>query len=176
MSIMKNALFIFLVTVLITVFSAAALQAQIKDHQPKNSDYTGSVIKQHSPSAGANLSNLFNMKMSHSYSMNFGTAGGQMMNMNAYTNTMQFFFTEDLTGEVNLSLLHSPFGQPNLYGLNQNQRSMDVALNAQIDYRINDRMRLSFEVNRQPGNYGFYPGYGGYRNAPFQNGSAFGRY
>lgn len=173
---MKKIIPVSLLAILFCIFSATALQAQIKENQHKRSDYSGSIIKQHDPSAGANLSNLFNMKMSHSYSMNFGTAGGQMMNMNAYTNTMQFFFTEDLTGEVNLSLLHSPFGQPNLYGLNENQRSMDVALNAQIDYQINERMSLSFEVNRQPGNYGFYPGYGGYRNAPFQYGPAIGRY
>ncbi len=173
---MKKVLPVFLLVIIFSVFSVTVLQAQIKENQPKRSDYSGSIIKQQNPSAGANLGNLYNMKMSHSYSVNFGTAGGQVMNMNAYTNTMQFFFTEDLTGEVNLSLLHSPFGQPNLYGLNENQRSMDVALNAQIDYQINDQMRLSFEVNRQPGNYGFNPGYGGYRNTPFQYGPAFGRY
>ena len=147
---------------------------QIRDHQTKRSDYSGQIIKTtEEPSEGANLGNLFNMKMSHSYSVNLGTGlGGQMYNMNAYTNTMQFFFNEKLTGEVNISLLHSPFGQSSAYGIS-NEQQMNVALNAEIDYQINDKMNLHFEVNRYPSGYGLGRGYGMYRNSMFRSGSIF---
>lgn len=150
---------------MLVIFAASISQAQFRKHEMKRSDYSGNIIKQEDPSEGANLGNLFNMQMSHSYSVSFGSMGGQVMNMNAYTNTMQFFFSEDLTGQVNVSLLHSPFGQSSVYNF-QNQDPLNVALNAQLDYQINDRMHISFEVTRNPDGYGYY---NGFRNRSFNN-------
>lgn len=148
------------------IFSASVSQAQFKKNEMKRSDYTGNIIKKEDPSAGANLGNLFNMEMNHSYSVSFGSMGGQVMNMNAYTNSMSFFFNEDLTGQVNVSLLHSPFGQSNFYDF-QNQDALNVALNAQLDYQINDRMHIRFEVTKLPDGYGYY---NRNRNSLFRNG------
>ena len=147
--------------------------SQFKDQETKRSEYSGPIIKKNDPSDGANLGNLFNMQMSHSYSMTFGSVGGQMTNVNAYTNSMEFYFREDLTGQVNVSLLHSPFGQSNAFSYREDQQ-IDVMLNAQLDYQINDRMNLHFEVTRAPGGYGFGSPYGRYyRSSPFQSASDF---
>lgn len=170
---MKKALLSISLVCVFTLLLSAVSYGQFKDQETKRSEYSGPIIKKDDPSDGANLGNLFNMKMTHSYSVNFGTFGGQMMNMNAYTNSMQFFFNEDLTGQVNVSLLHSPFGQPNAYDFNK-QNSFDVALNAQIDYQINDNMNLHFEVNKYPDSYGYGSAYGRYSNtSPFQYGPIF---
>lgn len=162
---MKKILSVGTLVIALIIFSASVSQAQFKKNEMKRSDYTGNVIKKEDPSTGANLGNLFNMEMSHSYSVSFGTMGGQVMNMNAYTNSMNFFFNEDLRGQVNVSLLHSPFGQSSYYNF-QNQDALNVALNAQLDYQINDRMHISFEVTKMPDGYG----YGYYnRNSLFRN-------
>lgn len=164
---MKKLLTVCTFFLLLSLAFSTVSQAQFREDKPKRSDYSGPIVKQDDPSAGANLGNLFNMQMTHSYSVNMGSMGGQMYNMNAYTNTMRFFFNEDLTGEVNLSLLHSPFGPANPYGFDE-QNQLDVMLNAQLDYQVSERLNLQLEVNRYPSGYGPYSGFGGYRASPFQ--------
>lgn len=168
---MKKILSISTILVIFALAFASVAEAQFREDKTKQSEYSGPIIKKEDPSNGSNLGNLFNMQMSHSYSVNMGTMGGQVYNMNAYTNTMRFFFNDQLTGEVNLSLLHSPFGPSNPYSFRE-QNQFDVMFNAQIDYQINDRMNLQLEVNRYPAGYGPY-GFGGYRNAPFESGPIF---
>lgn len=123
----------------------------------------GPVVKQNDPSEGANLGNLFNMQMDHSYSMMLSTFGnGQYHSMNAYTNTMHFFFSEDLTGRLDLSLMHSPFGS----SLAPNSNGMDTQFmirNAELNYKISDRSNIKVQFQQVP-HYGMSPF--GYNN-PF---------
>lgn len=155
------------------VFSA---QAQMRDRVNTPSDYSGPIVKEKDPSDGANIGNLFNMKMSHSYSVNFASFGGQYQNMNAYTNTMQFFFTDKLTGRVDLSLVHSPFGGNTMTGFDAQKEVQFILRNAELNYELNDNTTLHLQVNQYPQGYGYYPGYGGYRNSPFRSAPIFGRY
>lgn len=170
---MKKLLFVLLlISIMLGSFSYS--QAQLRDDQHKNSDYSGPIVKQTDPSVGGDWGNLFNMKMSHSYSVNFGSFGGNMQNFNAYTNTMQFFFSEKLTGRVDLSLIHSPFGNNNLNGFNADQEVQFILQNAELNYQLSEKASLHLRVNQYPS--GYYQGFGPNRNHPFQSTSIFGRY
>lgn len=171
---MKNVSIISAVSVLmLLIFGFCSLaNAQLREEQTRSSDLMGPIVKEN-PSDGANLSNLFNMRMDHSYSMNFSSWGGQVQNMNAYTNTMRFFFSEDLTGRVDLQVLHSPFGNNMMSNNNSPGMDMDVLIrNAELNYQISDNSNISIHFQQVP-NYGLTPwSSGAYRNSynsPFRD-------
>ncbi|MDZ7683021.1 MAG: hypothetical protein U5J63_15220 [Fodinibius sp.] len=122
--------------------------AQLRKDQNKRSELTGPIVKD--PSQGANLGNLFNMQMDHSYSMMLSSFGGQMQNMNAYTNTMHFFFSEKLTGRVDLSVLHSPFGN----SFTQSGEGMNpqfMIRNAELNYKLSENSNIRIQFQQRPG-------------------------
>ncbi len=167
---MKKTAFSITVGLFILFFAgfSSVSYGQLRDQLNKSSDLMGPIIKQGDPSKGANLSNLFNMEMDHSYSMMFSSFGGQFQNLNAYTNTMRFFFSEDLTGQVDLSVLHSPFGN-NLMP-NSNSNNMDTKFmisNAELNYQINDRSNIRIQFQQVPGGYGMNPWSSGMHRGPF---------
>ncbi len=96
--------------VLILLTTALVANAQLREdlsYQPEQ--YTTSVsTSQHS--GPGNWMNMLNMTMSHSYSMNFSNFGGQMQNINAYTNHMFFDVSDRFKAQLDVSVLHSPFG------------------------------------------------------------------
>lgn len=155
--------------------SSVACYAQRKAALTKVSAYSGPIIRKKDPSQGAKLSNLFNMKMHQSFSASIGTWGGYMTNTFAFTNTMRFFFTPKLTGQVAISLLTSPLSQLNFNGF-QDDRKFRMALNARLKYQINRKMDIRVEFRKIPRRYG-YPGslYSPYRGMPFQYNPAFER-
>lgn len=145
---------------LLMLFAFSTLaNAQLREQVRKSSSYTGPIVKENS---GGSLSNLFNMEMDHSYSMTFSSIGGQYQNINAYTNTMHFFFTDDLTGRLDLSLLHSPFG--NNFMNDGGMGTEFVISNAELNYQINDKSNISIQFQQIPG-YGMNP----WARSPFDN-------
>lgn len=168
---MKN---VSLFTVFLVIFAVAGTtvaEAQFRDQLRKSTDYTGSVMKEN-PSEGADWSNLFNMTMDHSYTMTFSSFGGQAQNINAYTNTMNFYFSEDLTGRLDVSVLHSPFGNSMMNNYKNNGNTgmgADIIIeNAELNYQISDKSSISVQFRQVP-SYG----YGGFYGSPFQRNSAF---
>lgn len=140
-------------TCLLFIFALSTVaNAQLREMQSKSSDYSGPIVKENS---GGTFSNLFNMEMNHSYSMTFSSMGGQYQNVNAYTNTMHFFFTDDLTGRVDLSLLHSPFGG-NSYMNNNAVGTEFIISNAELNYQISDNSNISIQFRQIP-SYGMNP-------------------
>lgn len=168
---MKKATLLSATSVLLLLLlgMSSLSQAQLRKDLTSSSDLTGPIIKQQDPSQGANLGNLFNMQMSHSYSMNFASYGGQFQNMNAYTNTMQFFFSEDLTGRVDLQLLHSPFGNNSFMGNNSTGMDMEFRVrNAELNYQISENSSIKLQFQQVPG-YGFNPWTGRSYSNPFNS-------
>lgn len=155
--------------VLFTVGIQSLSMAQFRKDANNTAALMGPVVKE-DPSEGANLGNLFNMQMDHSYSMMFSSFGGQMHNINAYTNTMRFFFSEKLTGRVDLSLLHSPFGN-SFMSQNKGLDAQVILRNAQLNYQLSDKSSISIQVQQLPQSYyyGMGPwGAGGfYESSPF---------
>lgn len=97
--------------------------------------------------------------MSHSYSMNFGSYGGSYQNVNAYTNTMQFAFTDNLTGRLDVSFLHSPFGGSDFVNTNNNLNGEIIVRNAELNYKISDNAHIRLQYQQLPSGYGFYNPY-----------------
>ena len=153
--------------ILVLVLGLSALShAQLRKDLNSSSDLMGPIVKEQDPSKGANLGNLFNMQMNHSYSVNFAGFGGQFQNVNAYTNTMHFFFNEDLTGRVDLQVLHSPFGNSFLSGGNSGTNMQFRVRNAELNYQISDNSNISIQFQQVP-TYGMNPWTGGSYNNPF---------
>lgn len=162
---MKKVPFISAIILLVFVCSSISF-AQLRENLSKPSDKMGPVVKDNL-SEGANLGNLFNMQMGHSYSMTFSSFGGQFQNMNAYTNTMQFFFSPKLTGRLDLSVLHSPFG--NSFMSNNDGLNADFMIrNAELNYQISDKSNISFQFQQVP-SYGTNPWGYGYNRSPFDS-------
>jgi len=133
------------------IFATAEFaHAQLKEDLANRSDFSGNIVQYQRPEAG-NLSNLFNMKMSHSYSATFSSFGGQYQNINAYTNTMQFFFSEKLDGRLDVSFLHSPFGNS---FQNNGLGSQILIQNAELNYQVSDKTSIHFQFRQLP-SYGF---------------------
>lgn len=154
---MKTSNKITFLTLIILVIGVSTSNAQLREAQSRMADYMGPVIKQHESRAG-NLGNLFNMQMDHSYSMTFSSLGGQLQNLNAYTNTMRFFFTDRLTGRLDISLLHSPFGNSYMNHDNQTGIGADIIIrNAELDYQLGENSHIRVQFQQLP-SYGY--GYG----------------
>lgn len=177
----NNILLLPVIIILVTLTFTEA-EAQFRE-DVQNTNYTGSVINTDDRnSSNLGLSNLLqDFSMSHSYSMTFSSMGGNYQNINAYTNTMHLKFNEDLTGRVDLSLLHSPFGPSSAYqrpGTNQGLNSQIVVENAQLQYELSNNATLSFQFRQIPSSYNsFYGGgygFGGSAFSPYHSGYSLG--
>ncbi|MFN1835841.1 hypothetical protein AB2B38_011300 [Balneola sp. MJW-20] len=148
--------------ILILAFSLT-LHAQKRDDLVKPHEYSGPFVNTRALSVESGLANFFKnrVRMSHSYSMNFASMGNSFQNVNAYTNTLEFFFSEDLTGRVDVSFLHSPFGGSGMYGNNMSPQVM--VRNAELNYRIGDNTRIQLQYQQQPRGFG-YGRFGGFGN------------
>lgn len=172
---MKNIARFPLLLLLLSTVLASAASAQMRDDARSNADLTGPVVQQHNIEPGS-WENLFNMHMSHSYEMMFSSFGGEFQNVNAYTNTMRFAFTDRFTGRVDLSLLHSPFGSSMLGGSSQGGLGAEFLIrNAELNYQISDRSSIHLRFQQVPA-MGMNPG--SYYANPFFRpyGSPFGNY
>lgn len=161
----------FAITFLILFFAAATVvEAQLRDDLRPSDNYTGVLSHTNSDNTSAgSLMNMLNMSMTHSYSMSFSNFGGQMQNINAYTNTMNFDLTDNLDASVSMSLLHSPFGN-SFMNTGNDLGSRIILDSARLDYRLSDRSSISFEFSQRPYYYSPYGNFG-----PHSHGSMFNR-
>lgn len=151
----------WVILVLLTFGIVSLAEAQLREEVTRSNDFTGAVIQTDQPGFNAlgNLMESINMEMGHSYSMNFGSVGGRFQNLNAYTNHMTFDLSDNLTGNVDVSILHSPFG--NSYMNMSNDLGARVVIDrAQLDYQISPNTSLSIQFSQRP-----YGGMGGYYGA-----------
>ncbi len=155
---MKKYIYLF---TLVFVFITTDAFSQMRGDVSTPFDYQGSVINTTSATVQSRLNKFFSrVKMSHSYSMSFGSYGGSYQNLNAYTNTMQIAFNDRLNGRVDVSFLHSPFGGTNLYGQAQNKPQVLIS-NAELNYKISDNAMIRFQYHQLPNSYLGSPfGYG----------------
>lgn len=139
----------FTTLILIFTFTALVAEAQLREDlrfQPE--EYTGTVTHTQNGSSLGNWMNMLNMTMSHSYSMSFTNFGGQTQNLNAYTNSMFFDVSDKLDAQLNVSLLHSPFG--NSFMNNDNLGTQIIIDSARIDYKFSENTRISLEFSQNP--------------------------
>lgn len=148
-------------TFIFTLFISIQLQAQLRSNLSAP-DYSSSVINTKASTIQSSLNDFFlnKMTMSHSYSMTFGSIGGSYQNLNAYTNTMNFDFTPKLDGRLDISFVHSPFGQNNFANSNNSLGGEVIIRNAELNYKINENAHIKFQYQQVPRSFGFYNPYG----------------
>lgn len=157
---------IITLTFIISLVLSLQLSAQLRSNLASSYDYSGPIVNTESPTIQTWLDNFFSNKveMSHSYSMSVGSIGGSFQNINAYTNTLNFQFTNDFTGRLDVSFLHSPFGNNNLMNSNQNGLGGEVIIqNAELNYKINDNAHIRFQYQQLPSSYGLFSPFGNNR-------------
>jgi len=151
-------------TFILTLLLSTQLSAQLREDLNTSADYTGPIVNTQTPTVQSWLNNFFqnNITMSHSYSMNFGSYAGSYQNVNAYTNTLQFAFTENLSGRLDVSFLHSPFGGSDFVNTNNNMNGEIIIRNAELNYKIGENAHIQLQYQQLPTNYGFYNPYNRY--------------
>lgn len=149
---------LFITTFVFAILLSTQLSAQLRDNLSKSYEFSGPIVNSQAPSVQNWLNNFFQNKvsMSHSYSMNFGAVGGTYQNVNAYTNTLNFMFTPNLTGRVDVSFLHSPFGGSDFVNTNNSLNGEILIRNAELNYQISDNAHIRFQYQQLPINYGFF--------------------
>ncbi|MFU8812881.1 MAG: hypothetical protein ACNA78_07930 [Balneolaceae bacterium] len=147
---------------LVFLFAAVSIaEAQFRQDLSTENQYSGVLSTTQSPQAG-NWMDALNMTMRHSYSMTFSNFGGQAQNLNAYTNSMLFDISDKLDAQVDVSFLHSPFG--NSFLTNNSMGGRIIIDSARLDYQLSDRTNISFEFSQRPYHYSPFgaPGFGAY--------------
>jgi hypothetical protein len=149
---MKKILISLTIIFLATAVVANAQLREDLSYQPEQ--YTTTLSSSQHTGGPGNWMNMLNMTMSHSYSMNFSSIGGQMQNVNAYTNHMFFDVSDRLKAQLDVSLLHSPFG--NSFMTNNNSLGAQVIIDqARLDYQLSDNASISFQFSQRPAYYGY---------------------
>lgn len=158
---MKSLLSVIFALVLLFGISPDA-DAQYRNQVPSLDNYSGPVVNSKTLTIQSALSDFFRekVKMSHSYSMSFGSYGGSYQNVNAYTNTMQVMFSDRLTGRLDVSFMHSPFGGSNMINTDNSMGGEILIRNAELNYKISDNAHIRFQYQQMPRNFGYMNGYG----------------
>jgi hypothetical protein len=158
------------ITFVFVLLFSVSVSAQLREDLSTYHEYTGPIVNSKAPTVQGWLNNFFQHKvtMSHSYSMNFGAVGGSYQNVNAYTNTLNFMFTPNLTGRLDVSFLHSPFGGSNLVQSDNKLGGEILIRNAELNYKIGDNAHIRLQYQQLPSSYGFFNPYGyGYGSPAF---------
>jgi hypothetical protein len=154
---------LLLTTFIFALLLSTQLSAQLRENLSKSYEFSGPIINNQAPTVQTWLNDFFrnNVNMSHSYSMNFGAVGGSYQNVNSYTNTVNIAFSEDLTGRVDVSFLHSPFGGSDFVNSDNSLNGEVIIRNAELNYQISDNAHIRLQYQQMPRSYGFFNrGYG----------------
>ncbi len=154
------------------IFIASTVaNAQFRADLPGYFDFTGPLVNERAPTVQTGLDRFFsNVKMSHSYSMSFNSFGGNYQNVNAYTNTMQFQFSDRMNGRVDVSFLHSPFGGNQNFAGSSNFQNQVIIRNAELNYKLSDNAFIRVQYQQLPSGFGYgynpygYNSFNRYRN------------
>jgi hypothetical protein len=154
---------LLLTTFIFALLLSTQLSAQLRENLSKSYEFSGPIINNQAPTVQTWLNDFFrnNVNISHSYSMNFGAVGGSYQNVNSYTNTVNIAFSEDLTGRVDVSFLHSPFGGSDFVNSDNSLNGEVIIRNAELNYQISDNAHIRLQYQQMPRSYGFFNrGYG----------------
>ena len=160
----------YAITFLILFFTSVSIaDAQLRDDLRVSDTYSGVLSHTNSNDIyTGSLMDMLNMTMTHSYSMTFSSFGGQMQNLNAYTNTLNFDVSENLDASVSMSVLHSPFGN-SFMNTGNNVGSRIILDSARLDYRLSERTAISIEFSQRPYYYSPYGNFGAHGHGSMFN-------
>jgi hypothetical protein len=153
---------LFCFTLLFLTISVTQSYGQFRDGAQSYDEYSATVATTPNSNTVGDWMNMLNMTMSHSYSMSFSSYGGQMQNLNAYTNHMNFDISERFNAQFDVAVLHSPFGN-SFMGSQNNLGAKIIIDQARLDYKISDNAHISIQFSQRPyygRGYGMYDRYG----------------
>ncbi len=90
--------------------------------------------------------------MSHSFSLSYGTFGGQGMSLGTYTNSMTYQFSDKLDARADLSMMYSPtnsFSSMGKTGRGSNFSSIFLS-NAELNYRPWQNVQFRVQFRQMP--------------------------
>lgn len=153
---------LFFLTLLLSLVLFAQSYGQFRDGVQSYDEYSATMATTPNNNSVGDWMNMLNMTMSHSYSMSFSSYGGQMQNLNAYTNHMNFDISERFNAQFDVSVLHSPFG--NSFMGSQNDLGARIIIDqARLDYKLSDNAHISVQFSQRPyygRGYGMFDRYG----------------
>ncbi|MEX0944379.1 MAG: hypothetical protein WD513_01005 [Balneolaceae bacterium] len=163
--------FLSLITILLFSMTLVA-EAQLRsDLTHQHEEYSATLMHNSHQNSPGSWMNLLNMTMGHSYSMSFSNFGGQMQNLNAYTNHMFFDVSDRMNAQLDVSVLHSPFG--NSFMNNDHLGTKIIIDQARVNFRLSENSSISLQFSQRPAYYGYNSpyGYGGF-NSPYRRTSS----
>jgi hypothetical protein len=101
--------------------------------------------------------------MHQSYSLTFGSFGGNSYHQGLYLNTMSYQFSNAVTTYLQLALAHQPLGSMMQNDQGQNGTKAFVS-GAGLEYKPTDNFSLQVEFSQVPGSMYSPYGYNRYRN------------
>jgi len=162
---MKKLVIIFLIMI-----SISCANAQYKDSGFHESDIKNAIVDNSNSSASfLGFLNPNNFQMHQSYDFSYSTFGsGQGLAMGVLTNSMLYNFTNNFSGQLDISLVHSPYSS---FGRDfQNKLNGIYISKAVLNYQPWKNMLISVQYRNLPySSYynPFYPYVYGYDN--FEN-------
>jgi len=142
------------IIILIVLLGSVSCFSQFKDKNIFKPTVEEGMIHAEQPALLLGFINPDNFSMSHSYSMSYMTSAGNGLALGVYTNTMRYKFTNNLSMEVDASLVHSPYSS---FGKNyQNQLNGIYLSGAALNYQPWKNVNVSVQYRNIPG--GFFNG------------------
>lgn len=153
-----SILIVFAVIFTLPVLSYAQLKSDT--YQPNISN----VLKSPGQDFLFGLLDPSKMHMHHSFSMSYGTMGGNGLMLGSYMNTMLYQITDNLKLRTNLGIMTSPY---HTFGAQSPLNKPQFFGGAQLDYKINDNMNVMLRIDSAPYYY-YQPTLGAFGNGYFE--------
>lgn len=167
--------FMFAVMLMAALLLAETAHAQmLKDMPRQGVDATPGLVKPMDNLFSSFLGSAFDenhFRMNHSYELTYSSYLGGTLG--EYTNTMIYQFDIPLSIRADVAVMHQPFGQVQLQGINgtnTNAFSGVYLKNAEVMYRPTKDMNISIRFMQVPNGYYNPYGWGNQYGSPFGNG------
>jgi hypothetical protein len=137
-------------SVLLLILSAIAV-GQFRSQPEARSSAGESLLR---PDDGGLLFGWFDpsrLTMHNSYSLSYTTSGGKGFSVGALTSNIGYQFSNSLSAQFDVSLMHSPFN--NLGGNFANNISGIYLTNAELNYQPSKNMLLQIQYRQLPAMY-----------------------
>ncbi len=151
------------------IISLSAANAQYKDSGFHETDIKNAMID-NSPSSFFGFLKSSNFQMHQTYDFSYSSGGGQGLALGVLTNSMLYKFSNNLNGQLDISLVHSPYSS--LGRDFQNSINGIYISKAAINYQPWKNMLISVQYRNLP--YSYYNPFNPYNSygfgySPFEN-------
>ncbi|MGB2869339.1 MAG: hypothetical protein WBD36_12870 [Bacteroidota bacterium] len=135
----------------ILVFVSSIAPGQFKSQGESRTSVNESMVRSDGGGLILGWFDPSKFSMHHSYSLSYSTFGGQSMSLGVYTNSMFYQFSDPLSVQFDVSLMHSPF---NSFGDQFSKNLSGIYLSrAELNYRPSENMLFQIQYRQLPAMY-----------------------